>query len=583
MSDKVLVCVAWPYADGPLHLGHITGAMLPPDILARYMRLLGKDVVMVSGSDTHGTPITVRAELEGVKPIEIVERYHNNMLDSLVGLGLAYDLYTHTNTENHKAVTQDMFLTLLDKGYIFLDSMTQFYCDHCQRYLADRFVEGTCPHCDYDNARGDQCDHCGRPLDALELKLPRCRFCGATPHPQETEHYFLDLTKFSEPLHEWLKDKPHWRSNVLNFARGLLESGLRPRAITRDIDWGVPVPVEGFEHKVIYVWFDAVIGYLSATIEWAQLQGKEERWRDFWQGEDCQSYYFMGKDNIWFHTIIWPAMLLGYGDLNLPYDVPANENLNLEGRTFSKSRNWAIFVPDLLERYDPDPVRYVLTATMPEAQDSDFTWRDFVRRNNDELVATYGNLVHRVLTFAYRRFDGQVPQPGRLEAADHQLLDAMTRAFVDVGREIGACHFRAGLSAAMAAAAEVNRYLDVAAPWKTIKSNSQAAATSIYVALRAIDSLKTLFLPFLPKSSQALHEMLGYKGTIIGRQWIEEISEDGVKHRVVRYDGSKNVGEWAPSHLPVGQKLRDPKPLFVKLEDEVIEQEVARLKGGGGH
>ena len=576
MSDKVLVCVAWPYANSPLHLGHLAGNLLPPDIFARYQRLQGKDVLMVSGSDTHGTPITVRAEDEGVAPIEIVERYHESALESLMALGIAFDLYTHTNTENHKAVTQDLFLTLLEKSYIFKDTMKLFYCESCQKYLSDRFVEGECPHCDYDDARGDQCDNCGRPLDALELKQPRCRFCGATPVIRETEHFFLDLPKFSDELSEWLADKPMWRANVINFARSLLRSGLRPRAITRDIDWGVEVPVEDFEDKVIYVWFDAVIGYLSATIEWARISGDENLWRNWWQGES-RAYYFMAKDNIWFHTIIWPAMLMGYGNLNLPYDVPANEFLTLEGKAFSASRNWAVWVPDYLERYDADPLRYVLTATMPETNDSDFSWSVFVQRNNDELVATFGNLVHRVLTFAYRRFDGQVPQPSRLSPQDVEMLDTVAAAFVTVGREIGECHFRAGLNAAMSAAQAVNRYLDAVAPWKSIKRDPERAATSIYVAMRAIDSLKMLFYPFLPASSQALHEMLGYKGTIIGRQYIQDVDEDGVHHRALRYDGRRNVGEWAPSHLPAGQKLKQPKPLFTKLDEEIVEQEIARL------
>jgi methionyl-tRNA synthetase len=576
MSDKILVCVAWPYANSDLHLGHLAGNLLPPDIFARYQRLQGKDVLMVSGSDTHGTPITVRAEEEDISPMEVVERYHKSAVDSLRTLGIAFDLYTHTHTENHKAVTQDLFLTLLEKEYIFRDTMRQLYCESCEKYLADRFVEGICPYCREPGARGDQCDNCGHPLDALELRSPRCRWCGATPVVRETEHYFLDLPKFSARLEDWLSEKSLWRPNVINFARNLLAAGLQPRAITRDLDWGIDVPVEDFDDKVIYVWFDAVIGYLSATIEWADLVGDKGRWREWWQG-DCPSYYFMAKDNIWFHTIIWPAMLMGYGNLNLPYDVPANEFLNLEGKAFSASRNWAVWIPDYLERYDPDPLRYVLTATMPETNDSDFSWESFVQRNNDELVATYGNLVHRVLTFAYRRFDGQVPQPARLQPQDSEILDAVAEAFVTVGREINDCHFRSALNAAMAAAQKANRYLDSTAPWKSYKNDRQRSATSIYVALRAIDSLKMLFYPFLPNSSQRLHEMLGYSGSIIGRQYVQQISENGTTHLVLRYDGSENVGEWTPSLLPAGQKLRKPKPLFTKLEEEVAEEEVARL------
>ncbi len=578
MTDRILVCVAWPYANSPLHLGHITGSILPPDIFARYQRLQGKEVLMVSGSDTHGTPISVRAEQDGVPPEEIIARFHQSILDSLQGLGISFDLYTHTNTKNHYAVTQDMFLRLYEKGYIFAQRMQLLYCETCQRFLADRYVEGICPHCHAVGARGDQCDSCGRSIEAIELISPACRWCGGKPVVRETEHLFLDLPAFAEPLQKWLRDKGFWRPNVINFARNLLDAGLQPRPITRDLDWGIPVPVAGFEDKVIYVWFDAVIGYLSATIEWAQITGDEERWRDWWQSPSCKAYYFQGKDNIWFHAIIWPSMLMGYGDLNLPYDIPANEFLNLEGRKFSSSRNWAIWMPDYLARYAPDPLRYVLTATMPETNDSDFTWREFVRRNNDELVATYGNLVHRVLTFAYRNFDKQVPKPGRLSADDTRILDIVANAFVPVGREIANCHFRAALGEAMNVAQEVNRYLDTAAPWKVLKKDPAAAATMIYVALRVIDSLKILFYPFLPFSSEALHEMLGYDGSIAGRQYQQNIAEGDKIHRVLRYDGSKTVGTWGPSHLPVGQKLRTPKPLFLKLEESVVEEEVARLE-----
>lgn len=579
---KVLVCVAWPYASGDRHLGHVAGAYLPPDIFARYHRLAGRQVLMVSGSDTHGTPITVRAEEEGVTPREIVDRYHARFLENFRQLGLSFDLFTETDTENHWAVTHDMFLTLLRNGYIYRDTMRQLYCADCQRWLPDRYVEGICPYCGYSGARGDQCDACGRTLDAIELGQPRCKICGGSHiEVRETEHFFLDLGKLNQPLLEWmLEGKEHWRPNVLNFARQQLESGeLRGRPITRDIPWGVTIPVEGFEDKRIYVWFDAVIGYLSATKEWAQITGNAEAWREWWQDPEVPSYYFIGKDNIPFHAIIWPGMLLGYGDLNLPYDVPANEYLNVEGKKLSTSRHWVIELPDYLSRYDPDPLRYVLTINAPETQDVNFTWEEFVRRNNEELVATWGNLANRVLGFAYKRFAGRVPQPGELDETDKALLARVEGGFGTVGDLIAACKFKAALTEAMVLAREVNRYLNEKEPWQKIKTDPQAAATAIYAALQAIDWLKIIFCPFLPFSSQRLHEYLGHEGSLIGRLVIETIAEETRSHQVLRYDGRGTVGRWAAERLEPGQPLRQPEPLFHKLEESVVDEEIARMVG----
>ncbi len=578
---KILVAVAWPYANGRVHLGHIAGAYLPPDIFARYHRLRGNDVLHVTGSDTHGTPITIRAEEEGVSPADIVARYHADQVEAFRQLGISFDLYTHTDTENHWAVTTDMFLTLLDHGYIYRDTQRALYCPHCDKWLPDRYVEGICPHCHTPGARGDQCDACGRTIDAVELIDPRCKLCGRTPEVRETEHFFLDLGKANAPLLEWMSSgKEHWRPNVYNFTMQVLKSGeLRGRPITRDISWGIPVPVEGFESKRIYVWFDAVIGYLSGSKEWASLVGEPEKWREWWQDESARSYYFIGKDNITFHTIIWPAMLIGYGGLNLPYDVPANEYLNVEGRKLSKSRHWFIELLDFLSRYDPDPLRYYLTINAPEAKDVNFTWEDFVRRNNDELVATWGNLANRMLSFAVRHF-GEMPQPGGLDERDQSLLARVEGAFDTVGSLIEACKFKAALGAAMNVAHEANRYLDEKAPWFQIKEDRQAAATTVYVILRVIDSLKTLLTPFLPFTCQRLHEYLGYEGTIIGSLYTEIVEEQNRSHLVLRYDASDLEGEWKPSALPPGQPLRKPRPLFKKLGEEIVEQEIARMTGG---
>lgn len=551
MSERILIAVAWPYADGPLHLGHIAGAYLPPDIFARYHRTKGNEVLMVSGSDQHGTPITIKAEQEGKEPAELADYYHRQFLESWQQLGIAFDLFTSTHTANHAEVTQDIFLTLYNKGHIYKASVSQPYCPSCQRSLPDRYIQGTCPHCDSTGARGDQCDDCGKPLNPSELVNPSCGLCGAAPQFKDSEHFFLKLSAFEDRLLDWVKRQSHWRPNVLNFTMRYIEGGLKDRAITRDIDWGIPVPLAGFERKRIYVWFEAVIGYLSASKEWAKSSGNAEGWRSFWQGE-AKSYYFVGKDNIPFHTIIWPAMLLGYGELNLPYDVPANEFLTIEGKKLSTSRHWAVWVPDYLSRYDPDPLRYLLSANMPETSDTDFSWRELVRRNNDELVATYGNLAHRVLTFTYRHFDGCVPIPGALDSRDEALISKARETLDTMDRLLYACHFREAIRTAMSLAQETNRYLEEKSPWKIIKQDRHSAANTLYAAIAVLSGLRTALYPFLPFSSRRLHEFLGFTGNI----------ED---------DGWQLV-------LPTpGQKLLPPEPLFSKLDDEVVDIEASRL------
>jgi methionyl-tRNA synthetase len=551
MSERIFIGVAWPYANGSLHLGHIAGCYLPADIFARYHRTKGNEVLMVSGSDQHGTPITVKAEQEGKKPGEIAGKYHQEFLQSWQKLGISFDLYTSTGTANHAEVTHDIFLTLLKQGNIYKSSMSQLYCPKCQRFLPDRYVEGTCPYCGFPGARGDQCDRCGKPLNATELINPRCRVCGTLPQIRESEHFFLKLTAFQDRLLEWVKQQTHWRQNALNFTLSYLEEGLRDRAITRDIDWGVTVPVAGFENKRIYVWFEAVIGYLSASQEWAKSSGDREKWRAFWQG-DTKSYYFIGKDNIVFHTIIWPAMLMGYGNLNLPYDVPANEFLTIAGQKLSTSRNWAVWVPDYLSRYDPDPLRYFLSINMPETSDSDFSWREFIRRNNDELVATYGNLVHRVLTFVYRNFNGAVPAMGKLDGQSQALLDRAEDTLKTVDGLLHRCCFREAIRAAMSLAQESNRYLDDKSPWKAIKPDRTAAGTSLYTAIGVISDLKTMLYPFLPFSSQKLHEYLGFTGRVEEYGWQRKLPQPG-------------------------QKLLPPQPLFTKLDEKLVDEETSRL------
>ncbi len=587
MAQNILVAVAWPYASSNIHVGNLGGAYLPADIYARFHRLRGDRVLMVSGSDSHGTPITVAADAEGIGPRELFERYHKRFLDLFVALGLGYDLFTHTDTENHHQVSQDIFVALLENGYLAQQTQHQLYSLAEGRFLPDRYVEGTCPICGYDGARGDQCDSCGNLMDALELIDPRSRIDGSTPEVRETEHFYLDLSALSAELGAWLDDdKDFWRPQVMNFARNMVKDGLQPRPITRDLEWGIPVPVDGWEGKCLYVWFEAVIGYLSAAIEWAKNQGTPDAWKDWWYDPAARTAYFIGKDNIVFHAVIWPAELMGTGrlyeqdetkQLNLPWNVPANEFVNLEGRPMSGSRNWAVWVDDFLTRYDPDPLRYYLTAIAPETRDSDFSWAGFLHRNNDELVATWGNLVNRVSSFAYKNFNGCIPTPGSMDDRDTDVLAKLETSFEPIAELYQMCRFKAALGETMALARELNVYLDEKAPWFQIKEDKEAAGTTVYVALRAIDSLKTLFAPVLPFSSQQLHEMLGYPGSIFGAQEIKEYRESEKTHLALTFDANALTECWEPSRLPAGQALQKPRPLFKKLDKSIVEQELARI------
>jgi len=589
MAEHILVCTAWPYANGDPHIGHLAGSYIPPDIFARFHRLMGNHVLMVSGSDTHGTPITVRADAEGVSPRQVFERFHARFLETWQRIGISYDLFTHTDTENHHRIAQDIFMACLNNGYLYKQSQKQLYSESEGRFLPDRYVEGTCPHCGYTKARGDQCDNCGKLLDATDLIDPRSKTDGSTPVVRQTEHFFFDLPKLADRITAYLNEnKEHWRPTVINFSRGYLKEGLKGRPITRDIEWGIPVPLPGYEHKRLYVWFEAVMGYFTASVEWAHNIGQPEKWKEWWYDPAAKSYYFMGKDNIPFHTIIWPGELMAVERLyetdpnrrlNLPYDVPANEYLNMESQKLSKSRNWAVWAPDMLDRYDPDPIRYYLTAIAPETRDTDFTWADFVRRNNDELVATWGNLVHRMLAFAYRHFERRVPTPGALDDADRDILARAEAGFKTVGGLLAGVHLKAGLEEAMSIARAANVYLDQKAPWFQIKQDRAAAATTVYVILRVIDNLKILLAPFLPFTSQRLHEMLGYAGQLFGRQYTQVFTERERSHMALCYDASQASGTWQPSQLPPGQVLRQPEALFKKLDDDTAEKELARLLG----
>ena len=553
MPENILVCAAWPYANGSIHLGHVAGCYLPADIFARYHRLKGTNVLMVSGSDAHGTPVTITAEANGSTPEEVASSYQEEFLQDWKDLGISFDLFTSTHTDNHFSVSQDIFLKLYEKDFIYKDTMSQPYCEDHQRFLADRYVEGVCPHCHDGGARGDQCDACGNTLDPKDLIDMRHRDCSAKPVFRETEHFFLRLSAFEQQLLDWTRQQNHWKPNVKNFTVGFLEGGLKDRAITRDITWGVPVPIPGYEDKRIYVWFEAVIGYLSAAIEAGDELGNPDLWMDFWK-DNARSFYFMGKDNIPFHTVIWPAMLLGYGGYNLPYDVPANEYVNMESQKISTSRNWVINLKDAVQRYDPDPIRYTLSAIMPETSDSNFTWDEFVRRNNDELVATFGNLVNRVLSMIHRNFDGQVPSQNNVGTSEVEINKLAEATLISVSESIELCKFREGLTHCMSLAREVNRYLDEKAPWTAIKSDRDSAGTTLNNSVNIINCLKTLLHPYLPFSTQALHEMLGLEGGV-----------------------EKNGWTWKSQELTPGHKLGEVKRLFDKLDDSVAEEELNRL------
>lgn len=598
MSVPILVSAAWPYANAEIHVGNLTGSYLPADIFARFQRLKGNQVLMVSGSDSHGTPITVRADAEGTTPQAVYEHFHEGFIDLFQQLGLNYDLFTSTHTQNHQKVSQSVFLALKKNGYLYTESQMQWYAPSQSRFLPDRYVEGTCYLCGYENARSDQCDKCGSLLEAEKLINPKSKIDGSTPELRSTEHFYIDLAKLQNNVVDFLKVRDsYWRPNVMRQSLGqILADSLHGRAITRDLDWGIPLPAEvmevgkEWESKRLYVWFEAVIGYLSASIEWGQLAGNADAWRNWWQNPDSRTYYFIGKDNIPFHAVIWPAELIGAGKafdevmgaanpqaLVLPYDVPANEFMNLEGQKISGSRNWAVWARDFLTRYDPDALRYYLTVNMPESKDTDWDWDEFYHRNNDELVATWGNLANRVLSFCNKYWEGQIPDPGELTDLDKDLIKTIEGGFETVGNLIDTVKLRAAAAEAMRLASEVNKYLDVTAPWQQVKTDKATAARAIFTALKAIDSLKILFAPFLPFTSDRLHGFMGYDGSLFGTQSTETLKDELGEHTVLRYNPGGATGKWEPSKLKAGDPLRQPVALFKKLDISIVEEERARL------
>jgi methionyl-tRNA synthetase len=592
MSENILIAIAWPYANAEIHVGNITGSHLPGDIIARYHRLKGNKVLMVSGTDSHGTPVSLRADSIG-KPVETVyKEYHDGFLDLFQQLGISYDLFTTTHTENHFKVAQSIFLALKENGYLYKQKSMQWYSPGSQRFLPDRYIEGTCYICGEDGARSDQCDNCNNVLEPEKLLNPISKIDDSTPELRETEHFYLDLSKLEPNVIEFLRTRQEYmRDTVIGESLRKIESdGLKPRSITRDLDWGIPVPEEGWDGKCLYVWFEAVMGYLSAPGEWAQLQGTPDAWRDWWINPAAKAFHFIGKDNIFFHTSLWPAELMGVGKqfmqifaeendqvLNVPYDVPANQFMNLEGQAMSGSRNWAVWGRDFLTRYDPDALRYYLTINMPENRDTHWYWDDFLARNNNELVANWGNLANRVLSFAHKHWEGVVPTPNDLRPADEEIIALIEAGFEKVGALYEAVKIRPALQETLRLASEVNKYLDQAAPWKEFKVDKAAAGTTIFVALRVIDSLKTLFAPVLPFTSETLNGYFGAEQPLFGELAIEEITDAFGTHKGLRYLPAQAAGSWIPSQLKPGQTFEKPSPLFKKLDKSIVAEERARL------
>ena len=597
MNKNILVAIAWPYANSDIHVGNITGSHLPGDIVARYHRMRGNNVLMVSGTDSHGTAITIKADQTGQTPHQIYSHYHPRFIELFQRLGISYDMFTSTHTENHFEVAQKVFLTLLENGFLKQFVSKQWFSPKHGRFLPDRYVEGTCYICGNEGARSDQCEKCGNELEAEKLINPVSRVDGSTPELKETEHFYLDLSSLEPKIQEFLTEREsYWRPNVLRQSLGNIQSvGLKPTSITRDLEWGIPVPLEGWEGKCLYVWFEAVMGYLSSTVEWAKLNDQPENWRDWWTNEEAKAFYFIGKDNITFHAVTWPAELIGM-DVNfdarmgsaepkklvLPYDVPANEFMNLEGRKISGSKNWAVWGLDALDRYDCDALRYYLTVAMPENRDTDWDWEEFYQRNNSELVATWGNLVNRVLSFTWKNFEGKIPQPVQLRESDEELLAVIRQGFEEVGSRIERVELKAALAEAMRLASEVNKYLDVHAPWFEIKSDPEEAAKSLFTAIQVISWLKLMFAPFLPETCEKLHKILGNEKSIFGSPFTRNISDALGEHITLSLDKENAfIGEskdlWQAFEIEAGAPFNQPTPLFKKLDHAIVDEERARL------
>ncbi|MDK8881848.1 methionine--tRNA ligase [Corynebacterium striatum] len=600
MTESVVVNVAWPYANGPRHIGHVAGFGVPSDVFARFQRMRGRNVLMVSGTDEHGTPLLVQADKEGVTVRELADRYNRQIVTDLAGLGLSYDLFTRTTTRNHYSVVQELFKGLYENGYMLKETTQGAISPSTGRTLPDRYIEGTCPICGADGARGDQCDECGNQLDPVDLINPVSKINGETPEFIETEHFLLDLPSVKDALEAWLKTREDWRPNVLKFSLNLLED-MRPRTMTRDIDWGIPIPVEGWEEnsaKKLYVWFDAVIGYLSSSIEWAHRTGNPDAWKDFWQNDNARHYYFQGKDNITFHSQIWPAQLLGYagkgakggdlhkyGELNLPTEIVSSEYLTMSGSKFSSSKGVVIYVKDFLAEFGPDALRYFIAVAGPENNDTDFTWDEFVRRINNELANGWGNLVNRTVSMAYKNF-GEVPAPAALEDADKVILQLAEDTFAAAAANLEQSKFKQAITAIMHVVGEANAYIAAMEPWKLAKDETQRErlATVLWTALQVVSDCNVMLTPFLPFTAQKVHETLGRDGVWAAQPEIQEVVDDipvelvGVglppenhPYPIITGDYTAQQATWQRVDVVPGTSLSKPKPLVAKLDPELAE------------
>ena len=600
MNNPVVVNVAWPYANGPRHIGHVAGFGVPSDVFARFQRMRGNDVLMVSGTDEHGTPLLVQADKEGVTVRELADRYNRQIVTDLAGLGLSYDLFTRTTTRNHYAVVQELFKGLYENGYMIKETTKGAISPSTGRTLPDRYIEGTCPICGADGARGDQCDECGNQLDPVDLINPVSKINGETPEFIETEHFLLDLPSVKDALEKWLKTREDWRPNVLKFSLNLLED-MRPRTMTRDIDWGIPIPVEGWQDngaKKLYVWFDAVIGYLSSSIEWAYRTGNPDAWKKYWQNPEARHYYFQGKDNITFHSQIWPAELLGYagkgskggeehtyGDLNLPTEIVSSEYLTMSGSKFSSSKGVVIYVKDFLKEFGPDALRYFISVAGPENNDTDFTWDEFVRRINNELANGWGNLVNRTVSMAFKNF-GEVPAPAALEQADKDILALSEETFATAAEFLEQSKFKQAMTAIMHVVGEANAYVAAMEPWKLAKDETQRErlATVLWTALQVVSDCNVMLTPFLPFTAQKVHETLGREGEWAAQPQVEDVVDDvpvelvGVNlppenhpYPIITGDYTGQQAVWQRIDVTPGTVLQKPKPLVAKLDPELGE------------
>ena len=545
-----LITAALPYANGPIHLGHLAGVYVPADIYSRYLRLKGEDMLFICGSDEHGVPITIKARQEGVSPKDIVDRYHELNKNSFEKLGISFDIYSRTTNRVHYETASEIFRTLYDNDKFLEKSTEQYYDPEAKQFLADRYITGTCPECGNDNAYGDQCESCGSSLNPTDLIKPKSTISGAVPELKETKHWFLPLDQYEDFLRNWiLEENKHWKPNVYGQCKSWLDSGLHPRAVSRDLDWGIPVPVDNAEGKVLYVWFDAPIGYISATKELTP------DWEKYWKDQDTRLIHFIGKDNIVFHCIIFPVMLKAEGSYILPENVPANEFLNLEGDKLSTSRNWAVWLHEYLEEFPDkqDVLRYVLCANAPETKDNDFTWKDFQSRNNNELVAILGNFVNRALVLTHKYFNGIVPDKGEMKAEDQEIIDQFTVLKDKIERALDEFKFREALKETMNMARLGNKYLADTEPWKLIKTDEDRVKTILHISLQLTANLAILFNPFLPSTTDKLRSFLN----------LEELKWEDA--------GKKNI-------LAEGHKIQKPSLLFEKIEDRIIEDQLKKLE-----